>query len=84
MSAGARIPPAVVEGLALDVSSGSTVSVAAHCTGYSAVSEAPPQPPVMGDLPCVRFAAPPVTASSAPESAEGEDDDVASVVSIPR
>ena len=39
---------------------------------------------MMGDRLRVCFAVPPVTASSAPESAEGLDDDVASVVSIPR
>ena len=39
--------------------------------------------PLMGDRLCIRFVVPPVTSSSAPESAEGEHDDVASVVSNP-
>ena len=71
VSADARIPPSVTEDPVLLVSSG------------SAVAEAPVQLTITGDRLCICFVVPPVTASSTPESAEGEDDDVASVVSNP-
>ena len=74
VSVGAQVPPAFVEGPTLVLGSSFTVS---------AVVEAPVQSTVVGYRLCIRFAVPPVAGLSTPEPAEGEDGNVALMVSNP-
>ena len=74
-----RLPPAVAEASTLAHPSASAVSTSTHIRSPFAEAQAPPT--AASAHPPVRFADPPVAGPSAPEQAEEEDEDGASVVS---